>query len=158
MYVTHWHSLVGYATLLLGNRDLAKDVVQDVFLRAWGRDIYDSLDDPMPYLMRSVYNGSMDVFRSGAGSMLNTDAALIEHFDPDKNEVIRKIYRSDIRNSIRHAVGELPAKCRQVFVLRYLDGFSAAETAEILGISVSTVNNHVLKALKALRRFFLQYK
>ena len=49
------------------------------------------------------------------------------------------------------AVAALPEKCREVFTLSYLQGFSHREISERLGIAQSTVENHIYLALKALR-------
>ena len=48
-------------------------------------------------------------------------------------------------------LSELPERCREVFMLCKLDGYSYSETAERLGISVSTVEKHMVKALRLSR-------
>ena len=55
------------------------------------------------------------------------------------------------REALRGAVAALPEKCREVFTLSYLQGFSHREISERLGIAQSTVENHIYLALKALR-------
>jgi len=57
----------------------------------------------------------------------------------------------DLRAGIDAAVAALPEKCREVFTLSYLQGFSHREISERLGIAQSTVENHIYLALKALR-------
>ena len=56
-----------------------------------------------------------------------------------------------LRAGIDAAVAALPEKCREVFTLSYLQGFSHREISERLGIAQSTVENHIYLALKALR-------
>ncbi|MBR1870116.1 MAG: sigma-70 family RNA polymerase sigma factor [Bacteroidales bacterium] len=46
----------------------------------------------------------------------------------------------------------LPPRCRQVFHLSYIEGYTAAEISSMLGISVSTVNNQIYKSLQILRK------
>ncbi|MFQ7502344.1 MAG: sigma-70 family RNA polymerase sigma factor [Alistipes finegoldii] len=73
------------------------------------------------------------------------------YYDPDNNPIIEKIYSQDLRAGIDAAVAALPEKCREVFTLSYLQGFSHREISERLGIAQSTVENHIYLALKALR-------
>ena len=74
-----------------------------------------------------------------------------ETYDPDANEVIRKLYLKDDMAAIEDAVRLLPDRCRQIFRMSYIDGMSHKEIALKLGITVSTVDNHIYKALKMLR-------
>lgn len=69
----------------------------------------------------------------------------------DKNPVIEKLYSQDLRTSINEAIAALPAKCREVFSLSYLQGFSHREISEQMGIAQSTVENHIYLALRQLR-------
>lgn len=65
--------------------------------------------------------------------------------------VIEKLYSQDLRTSINEAIAALPAKCREVFSLSYLQGFSHREISEQMGIAQSTVENHIYLALRQLR-------
>ena len=57
-----------------------------------------------------------------------------------------------MRKRINDAIGELPAKCREVFILSYQHDRKNKEIAEQLGISIRTVEVHLYKALKSLRK------
>lgn len=66
--------------------------------------------------------------------------------------------RLDARQQLRRladALNSLPPKCRQVIWLRRVDGLSQKEVAERLGISVRTVENHILKGMRLLAAAFL---
>ena len=52
------------------------------------------------------------------------------------------------------AIGALPERCREVMMLRYLDGFTARQIGERLGIAPGTVKNHLLKGVYACARHF----
>ena len=64
---------------------------------------------------------------------------------------IRSSKSSTRRTSINEAIAALPAKCREVFSLSYLQGFSHREISEQMGIAQSTVENHIYLALRQLR-------
>ena len=58
----------------------------------------------------------------------------------------------DVKASISKAIETLPKKCRLVFTLNRQDGLSYSEIADVLNISVRTVENQIARALKALRK------
>ena len=68
-----------------------------------------------------------------------------------KSEVIKRIEDQELRKEIQNAINELPDKCKEVFKLSYLHDMKNKEIADILGISLRTVEAHMYKALKLLR-------
>ena len=74
-----------------------------------------------------------------------------ELYQPDNNEVIRRIEDRELRKEIYDAINELPDKCKEVFKLSYLHDMKNKEIADILGVSLRTVEAHMYKALKFLR-------
>lgn len=62
-----------------------------------------------------------------------------------------RLTRTQQRQAIEHALGGLPARQRQVFLLREWQGLSTAETAQVLGCSAGAVKQHHFRALQALR-------
>ncbi|MEA5365461.1 sigma-70 family RNA polymerase sigma factor [Amycolatopsis sp., V23-08] len=119
----HRPGLVRLAVLLLGDRGLAEDVVQDAFVALFKRW---PLDDPAGaggYLRVSVVNGAR-----------SAEALL----DEEHREVIA-------------AVRQLPRRQRDVLVLRYWSGLSEAEIADTLGVSRSTVKTCASRALAKLK-------
>lgn len=133
--------------------------MQDVFVNVWvRREGLDPRQSLYGYLLRSVYNQSVNYVNKNrhAGNYRSYHQERIEsigyaYYDPDNNPIIEKIYSQDLRAGINAAVATLPEKCREVFTMSYLQGFSHREISELLGIAQSTVENHIYLALKALR-------
>jgi len=158
LYRQYYLSLRSYAELFLDEEE-SEDVVQDVFLNVWLRR--EGLDDSQSlqgYLLRSVYNSSLNVLKKKGRS--NDYRSVYEqeieeigykYYDPDANDVIRKLYNQDLRAEINAAINSLPARCREVFTLSYLHDMPSKEISLQLGISLSTVDNHIYSALKLLR-------
>lgn len=150
--------VTAYARLFL-NGNWAQDVVQDVFVNVWvRREALDPGQSLYGYLLRSVYNQSVNYVNKHrhACSYRSYYQERIEsigyaYYDPDRNPVIEKLYSQDLRTSINEAIAALPAKCREVFSLSYLQGFSHREISERMGIAQSTVENHIYLALRQLR-------
>ena len=158
LYRQYYPSLRSYAELFLDEEE-SEDVVQDVFLNVWlrkeGLDDFQSLQG---YLLRSVYNSSLNILKKKGRS--NDYRSVYEqeieeigykYYDPDANDVIRKLYNLDLRAEINAAINSLPARCREVFTLSYLHDMPSKEISLQLGISLSTVDNHFYSALKLLR-------
>ena len=74
-----------------------------------------------------------------------------EFYQPDNNEVIRRIEDRELRKEIYDAINELPDKCKEVFKLSYLHDMKNKEIADVLGVSLRTIEAHMYKALKYLR-------
>lgn len=155
-------SLVSYARLFLAGIDpaWAEDVVQDVLFSLWQnrRRLRDDESELQAYLLRSVYNRCINYLKRARRQKTFSDsyenrmlAVLGDCWSPDRNPVIRSIFSADLRDLISDAVSKLSPRCREVFTMSYLDNFSNKEISERLGISLSTVENHMYIALKQLR-------
>ena len=75
----------------------------------------------------------------------------VAFYQPDNNEVMKKIENKELRNEIVAAINELPDKCKLIFKLSYLQEMKNKTIAEMMGCSQRTVEAHVYKALKILR-------
>ncbi len=158
LYRRYYPSLRSYAELFLDEEE-SEDVVQDVFLNVWLRK--EGLDDSLSlqgYLLRSVYNSSLNILKKKGRSndyrsMYEQEIEEIgyKYYDPDTNDVIRKLYNQDLRAEINAAINSLPARCREIFTLSYLHDMPSKEISLQLGISLSTVDNHIYSALMLLR-------
>lgn len=156
-------SLVAYARLFLSgiNSAWAEDVVQDVLYGVWqnrGR-LKDDGTDLQAYLLRSVYNRSLNYLKKARRSSLLSDDDAVEvlslvadRYDPDRNPAILNLFRADLRNEINGAIDALPSRRKEVFSLSYLDDATNREISELMGLSLSTVENHMNLALKQLRK------
>lgn len=152
-------ALIAYARLFLSEY-WAEDVVQDVFFGVWQNraKLENDGSDLQSYLIRSVYNRCMNYLKKGklADSFRNEYEKQIssivgDYYSPDDNPVIMSIFNADLRNIIEQAISSLPPRCQEVFRMSYLDNLSEKQIAERLGISLSTVENHMYSALKQLR-------
>ncbi len=79
-----------------------------------------------------------------------TEFALLETA-PDTAELLDHAHRHE---AMLAALGTLPARCREVMLLRYVDGFSAQEIAVHLGLAAATVRVHLMKGVRDCAQFF----
>lgn len=150
-------SLLLYATRLLVH-DGMEDVVQDAFVDLWHRR--NAMDDTAhikSFLYRAVYTKSLNVIKhrsvvSGyAAERSALETMRLTYYAPDNNPVDTDLENQELREKIDAAINELPDKRRQIFKMSYLHGMSNKEIAQVMDISVRTVEAQLYKALKYLR-------
>ncbi len=147
------------AVRMLGDPDEADDVVQETYIRAWGR--LDELRDPgaaMGWLARVARNAAHDRLRwwkrrrresfDEAGAPLARMVAMADSA-PLADEALAA---AQTGAAVARAVAALPDKHRVVLLLREADGLSYEEIAESLGVAVGTVESRLHRARAALAR------
>lgn len=161
MYVSlfekYYSNLMFYATRFV-DEDEAEDIIQDVFFELWNRrNTVEFGENIKSFLYRSVYNKALNVIKHKAivdtynAEEVQLQNSRIEFYQPDNMDVIRNIENIELRKEIYSAINSLPEKCREIFKLSYIYNHTNKEIAEILGISLRTVEAHMYKALKFLR-------
>jgi RNA polymerase sigma-70 factor (sigma-E family) len=147
MYRTHYRALIRTAALLVGDVATAEDVVQDSFIamhRSWRR-----LRDPdkaLPYLRRSVINNARSVLRHRAVADRHPPLPA-----PDLPSAEDNALAAEQRSSVLAALSALPARQREVLVLRYYADLSEAQIAAAMGISRGAVKSHAARAKDSVR-------
>ncbi|HEY5823075.1 MAG TPA: RNA polymerase sigma-70 factor [Cyclobacteriaceae bacterium] len=159
LFRDHYPNLRGYARLFV-DEEVAEDIVQEVFVYVWENKENITIHTSVKaYLFKATYTRCLNYINRQ--KMLSINHQQIENelrdyqssfFDPDKNEIIRKLYMNDLRDEIDRAIESLPQKCREVFTLSYIKEMQNKEISKLLEISVSTVEKHINHALKVLRQ------
>lgn len=146
----------GKLTRYLGRRagrDLAPDLVQEVFARAAGSEQASRLDNPAAFLRRIARNLLIDRSRrraANAVSVVAMDEARDLSCSPQQEWYLEA---SDLLRLYEGAVDALPEKTRRVFLMHRVDEMTYREIHEKLGISVATVEYHMIRALAHIARF-----
>lgn len=140
-----WH-LTRLAAMLVGDRETAEDIVQDVFAAMQGRwRRFTDTERALRYVRASVINGSRSALRR------RRTAARYRPGPPPDEAPAEQLALDRLRNnSVRHALASLPPRQREVILLRYLEDLSVAETARVLGISSGAVKSSTGRALQSL--------
>ena len=153
----YYKYLVVTAYNLLGDDHRSKDLVQDVFFELWKKrenlNVHGSLKS---YLRKAVINRCIDEIRRKKRSGTPEDIRNFEQ--PDQNtSPQQQLETQELQQVINRAIDSLPHRCREVFALSRLEGWSHKEIAEKLGISVKTIENQMTKALKIIRAVVNKY-
>lgn len=150
IFRVYYAPLVGTATALLGDRDLAEEVVQDVMLELWRRRAGIVIEITLrAYLHRAVRNRALNLIRHESIVRRTRPLVVDEHQPPVPAD--RAATEHEIDAAFARALEELPPRCREVFELSRLQGLRYAEIASALGISIKTVEAQMGKALRIVR-------
>ncbi len=146
LYYKYASMLYSFLWRKTGNVDLAKDLVQEVFIRTWNnREKLNSEMNVKSYLYRIANNLAIDHLRY---KTLHPTTSIENDFS-GRMYMIHEHF--DIEPKIWEAVNGLPETQRNIFYLSRFEGFKHKEIAELLGISIKTVESNIGKALKKLR-------
>jgi RNA polymerase sigma-70 factor (sigma-E family) len=141
--------LVRFAGVLTADTHLAQDLTQDALVRAharWGR--IGRMDRPDLYLRRMITNGYLSWRRRWAVRTIQP-VADTELFN--RGTAPDHAPRLADRDQVGALLQTLSRRQRAVLVLRFYEGRSDEEIAEIFGCSAGTVRSHVSRALASLR-------
>lgn len=156
LYAAHWHRLVRLAWLLLHDQGAAEDAVQDAFVathRNW-RSIRQTggavgyLQTAVVNTCRSVQRHQVVVDRQRARDAGAADLPDRRSADSAETQVLHAAERGAMIEALRG----LPARQREVLVLRYYADLSEAQIAEALGIAPGSVKAHAHRGLSSLRQ------
>ena len=146
-------SLLAFAAYILRSEADAKEVVNDVFVKIWNKRQElgpfdgDAAKRLKSYAFQATKNAALNHLRKENKQWLQIDA------DPPE-EVTPSSLMEDKENAktLERWMSELPERCKQVFVMSRIDGLSNKEIADLLDISIKTVENQMTKALKFFRK------
>ncbi|MFT4202392.1 MAG: RNA polymerase sigma-70 factor [Chitinophagaceae bacterium] len=153
LYNRYKDKLFGFAYRLSGSEDEAKDLVQEVFYKIWERRtlLYDK-DVFGSYLYKMIHNFNIDHARGFAKTFLLQQELGItpENKTPAADA---PLLQKEIETRLKASVERLPPRQREVYLLHNEKGLKHTEIAKVLGLSVSTVENHFCRAMENLRKY-----
>lgn len=154
----HQKRVYSLALRMTGNPSDAEDLAQETFVRA-----YSAMARYRPmehggfgaWLARITTNLCLNASRNGKRTVA-LDSADIDrlHVDSSLSDMGETLARSE---AVHAAMQSLNEDYRAVAVLRFMDGLSYAEIAEVLGVPVSTVETRLHRAKKQLRELLKEW-
>ena len=141
--------LVVIATRLLGERALAEEIAQDVMLELWRRRETLVLTGPIrAYLQQATRNRALNRLRQARTAQRGEVYVRGPSESPAADS---RAISSELSIAVVHAIASLSEPQREVFEMNRQRGLTYAEIAELLGISVKSVEARMGRALKQLR-------
>ena len=149
LFRKHWQLVYRTAFSVLRNRQDAEDVLQNLFLRLFERELPVGLTkNPPGYLYRAAVNASLNVVRSRKNEVVTADfyslQASIPEAVPDND--------GGREEKLLHAITQLSTKAAEILILRYAHNYSDAEIGKLLGKSRGSVAVTLYRARARLNR------
>jgi RNA polymerase sigma factor (sigma-70 family) len=141
--------VVGVAARVLGSRDAAEDVAQEVFL-SFGRSSVPAAE-ARGWLSVAAAHTALNSLRSGQRRATREEAVAARTGDADVADVADVVVTREERSRVREALGRLPRKQAMALVLRH-SGLSYADVAAALDLSPGSVGTTVRRAESTLRK------
>lgn len=160
LFKSYYYPLRAYTLRFICNKEIAEDMVQDVFFELWSRRETIRLEDKnavKSYLFKSIYNRSINLIKSNAlythTSFEEThetqiiESYLSQHLCNQEHSLLLK----ELEEEIAAYVETLPPQCKKIFLLSRAYGLKNKEIADQLGISIKAVEKQITKAISGLK-------
>jgi len=149
LFRLYYAKFVHYSESIVGDRDAAKDLVQEAFMKVWlNREKLREDLSIHNYLFVLVKRASLNFLR---------DRRLIEELDPELSDETHDVSnngRDENLELVRAVVEAMPSQRKTVFKLSREAGLQNKEIAEHLNLSEKTVERHITLALRDIRSKF----
>lgn len=157
LFERYFDQVFGLIYRLLGERAVAEDLTQDVFLKVHrAAPQLDPARDPGPWLTAIAYNACRDLWRSGAHRMARRSAPVdgvseaAVQLTRGTNDPERDALRAERERLVQDAIRRLPEALRVPIVLHDYQGMGHQEIAELLGVNHAAARKRYSRALAAL--------
>ncbi|OKS88631.1 RNA polymerase sigma-70 factor [Mucilaginibacter polytrichastri] len=156
LYKTYFRQLHAYAFTILKDWDVAEEVVQGLFLQFWENRKWSTAVSLKAYLYKSIYHDCLNYIRRQKVALkYQTFTAYAMKNETD--DAAGRLNLSELEKDLDSALDKLPDKCREVFQLSRFEELKYKEIADHLDISVKTVETHIGKALRILKKEMQAY-
>jgi RNA polymerase sigma-70 factor, ECF subfamily len=150
IFNSHYANLCKYANTILRDMDEAEDVVQSVFLKILEKkESTNVTSDIKSYLYRAVHNFCINKIDYLKTRRLYQEQNILENSGKVQSP---NVFPTELEDSILVIIDKLPVQCRKIFIMSRYNEMKYSEIADVLGISVNTIENQISKALKILRK------
>lgn len=156
-YERYWEKVYFVCYNNLKDREVAKEMVQDIFKSLWERkdtlEITSSLEH---YLVRAAKLKVFEHIRNKTIRQKHLDCVMRAHCE-SVNCTEEEVLFQGLTEKVKHLVDRLPCQCQNVFRMSREQGLSNKEIASSLLISERAVEYHITKALSFLRKNLTEY-
>lgn len=157
LYAAYKNRLLYFAMKFVKSRDFAEDIFQDAFTIIWQSRRFINPDASFSsYLYTIVRNRILNQIRDADKEYTLKEQILsqaIDYTDDTKENILA----NDLREIINKALEKLTPRQREIFEMSREAQMSHKEIADVLGISVNTVQEHISVSLRTIRTFLSKY-
>lgn len=152
LYLHFGKKLIHFSVSLVRSKELAEELVEDVFVKLWANRTHISeIENMTVYLYVAVKNKSLNALSQKAKELV---AASFDYLDTTVDEFAADPYdlmiTAEMMGRMHQAIESLPPRCKMIFKLVREDGLRYKEVGDILNISVNTIDVQMAIAVKKI--------
>lgn len=157
LYRMHSRMLLSNIRKLVRDNEVAKELLQDLYMKVWEKRESIDLDKPFKSFLYTIAKNMVYNYLHRVSLDKKARVRLVQDAVEYYSHAEEDLEFKETDELVKRAIGELPSQARQVFTLSKMQGKSHQQIAEELGISIKTVNNHMVKANKEVRAYLLSH-
>ena len=157
LFELYYKELYFFARKFLGNKEVAEEIVQDVFIALLeNKDVLNITKSIKSYLYTSVKNRSINYLKSKINNIdfVSIDEAAKESCVVSADKLLEL---SELDDLIIKAVSMLPPKCKEMFHMSRNSEMTYQEIADALDVSKETVKSQISEAIKRIKVYLNKY-
>jgi RNA polymerase sigma-70 factor (ECF subfamily) len=157
VFRAHYTGMASFVQRYVFAPDIAEELVQDIFVKLWSRrEQLSEIESFKTYLYRAVRNQALNWLRRR-----KLERRWEEEQDPEPAALVATddiATQGEVAAAVKAAIGRLPPRCREIFLLSRDGGLTYNDIARTLDISVKTVETQMGRALKSLRNSLASFR
>ncbi len=151
LFNEYYPKLTIFAKKYVDELEVAKEIVQDFFVHLYEKHDSLSINTSLKsYLFRSVHNRCINYIQAQKTRTKYAEFVIKSQAEHESS-IEQEVDKSELEHALFKAIGDLPARCQEIFKLNRFEGKTNDEIAELLSLSKRTVETQISKALKILR-------
>ena len=157
LYKKYSKRIYKFAYSLLKSQEESENIVQDVFLNLWENRNKVEKDSSVKYYVFTIaYNSAISIIRKKA-----RESQFIEYLkslqDLNQEPVNIELEYHELTHRLEDIVDHLPDRQKSIYVLHNIEGLKYSEISKRLNISTNTIENHMSRALRTIRKKLGKY-
>jgi RNA polymerase sigma-19 factor, ECF subfamily len=150
LFVMFYKSLQQFAYSFIRSNETAEEIVSDVFIKIWKKRAgLTRIQNLRLYLFISTKNLALNYLRAQKKPLIQAEHYRVQlqsiYFDPEQLMIT-----AEMMGRIHKTINHLPHRCQLIFKLVKEDGLKYREVAELLQLSVKTVENQMTTAIRKI--------
>lgn len=156
IYDRHGRPAYSLAYRMMGERQAAEDLVQDVFLRLWRSTSSYRADrgSVRTWILTIVHNRGVDQLRSLSSRRRTQDKVEASAETSQPSEAFTETWRNSQKDEVREALKTLPPEQLKILEMAYFSGYTHVEIAQMMDLPLGTVKGRMRLGLKKIKDYF----
>jgi len=160
IFNTYYKPLCSHAVRFVYSKQIAEDIVEEVFLNFWKKELYRSVKTSFrAYLYTAVRNSAANYLKLEFREkiILDSNSFEVENSLAENNSPEAILLLQELSHKVEKLISSFSPQCQKVFLLSRFEGKKNREIADELNIKLKTVEAHMMKALALLKKSLSDY-